>query len=287
MKKSNKILYASLGAAAIAGTLLGICTQGFCYTSNQCNGNFSLFSSTKKIIGDNNIITQTEILSSYQAVNVDGNFNVVINQGKQNRLSVTTSENILPYIKMQVTNNTLTISPKPGASLSTATPITVVAMATKLNRIDIGGNTNLHVAGLQTNNLSVNAGGNSTGDLQGDIKNLSLNLGGNSTLQVKVNTANSIHLTTAGSGNITLTGKTVNFKLETAGQTGVDAKNLIAQNVKITGAGSSVITVSALKNLIINIAGISTIKYYGSPALNKTVFGTATIINVSQTVPNQ
>ena len=120
-------------------------------------------------------------------------------------------------------------------------------------------------------------GGNSTGYLQGDIKNLQLIFGGETKLQAKITNGNTIAINSGGSSNINLSGKVNALTITVAGNTTINAQGLSANSVVIKGAGNADITVNVIKTLAINTIGVSTIKYYGNPAVSKNTLGESSV----------
>lgn len=272
MRKSKKILGLVAGGifAAMLVTSVSIVAFDACDGQN-CSAN------SKHITGNGKIVTKSAIVTEFNAINVGGQFEVVIDKGKQSSASVTTDENILPYVNMSVSDHTLNVGIQSGISVSASKIEKVNITTLALHNINLGGDAILRATKMDSDDLALSMGGKSVGYLQGDIKNLQIKLLGKSELHVDVANSNSIDLNIAGNGTVYLSGTVKKLSIATAGKALVFAKNLTADEVAIAGAGKSEVTIHAVKTLSVLTAGQSHIKYYGDPTINKNAFGDVTV----------
>ncbi|HEX3014576.1 MAG TPA: DUF2807 domain-containing protein, partial [Methanobacterium sp.] len=61
-------------------------------------------------VGSGNVMNQSQNVSGFNQVSVDGSGTLIITQGDKESLTVEAEDNVLPNIKTNVNNNVLTIS---------------------------------------------------------------------------------------------------------------------------------------------------------------------------------
>ncbi len=88
----------------------------------------------------------------------------------------------------------------------------------------------------------------------------------------------------AGAASMNLSGTAENVEIELVGACSIDAKSLVCKNaeVKISGVGSTEISVT--ENLLADIDGVGTLKYYGSPSVENISGGLTDVEQVSKEV---
>ncbi len=181
-----------------------------------------------KIINSNNQIqSQSRSLSPFQQVVVDGDFHVIINHSDQQRISISTSSNIQPYIQTQVRNQRLYIHYRKYTAIQNE----------------------------QTPNISIN------------LPTLSgAQLNGNATLDATGINGTQFTGIVNGKGQMALSGFIDRATLRTHGNGQIDAKNLRANNAVITIDGNGNIAATAKDSMKVKINGSGSVTYYGNPA---------------------
>ena len=234
-KKSGVMDVVNVGEHNITSTVMLSSAQ-----KTPVNLQFSDYSpkSGEKVVGNDKSVTKTQVLQSFEAINVNGNFELTIEPGKTSQVVVTADENIMPYIDIGVSQNTLNMGMKSGIVIFSSNSQKAVVTTEKLVNVNMTGNAKLEAKNIQEESITLTLSGNSAVNLAGQVKNLAINLRGNA----KVN-----------------------------------ARDLKADKVTITGAGNLDITVRAAKKLSMTAAGKSNVKYYGNPEINRTAFGFVTI----------
>lgn len=232
--------------------------------------------SSKVIHGNGKIINKSVVIPEFDALNVNGNFDVNLISSKQNNVTITADENIMPYVRSNVGNKALRIN-LPGVSYSSSQTIkAVVNTGQTIHKIDLGGK-NSFQGTVNSNQLALTMNGKNIADLKGDIKKIQIHLSGNSELHLDIKNADHMDLNVSGDGLVYLSGITKKVFITTAGNATVLAKNLVADDVKIKSAGKSEVTIHASNSLSVASFGNSNVKYSGDPKISKTGFGETTV----------
>lgn len=280
MKKSSKVLWIFAGVIFAVVLILSISLQSNNYFSNRhISSSFSFnFFNSKKITGNKNIISKSVALTDFNTINAAEDLDVTFQSGTQNTATITSDENILPYINLTQENNQLFLDVQPDVSISPSkTDKVMITSSTMLHYINIDGIASIHAMNLDSDDLTLNMHGMSSGNIQGNINNIHINLSGKPVLHLKILDAENVFLVMRGSGTVYLSGNTQNLTLSSNGNATVLGNNLVADNVEITARGRSDISVHAVKTLSISTSGQSSIKYAGNPSINKNTSGDAII----------
>jgi Putative auto-transporter adhesin, head GIN domain len=216
---------------------------------------FTLNSCINTIDGNGEVTKEQRAVSSFNKIEISGAYEVLINQGNEERLELEVDENLLEHIKTKVKNNTLHIkSKKIGSATSLKLYITVV----DVEDIDVSGAVELKNKGTyQAENLEIDVSGAADINLDVDVENLRMDM--------------------SGASETTLSGNANNFEIEISGAGELQAKKLKTRNaiVDISGAGSAI--VHAKKTLKVEVSGAGSVKYKGSPKIEKEISGAGSV----------
>ena len=217
---------------------------------------FALNSCINTIDGNGEVTKEQRAVSSFNKIDISGTFDVLINQGNEERLELEVDENLLEYIETEVKNNTLYISSK--QSIGNATSLKLYITVVEVNDIDVSGAIKLRNKGTyQTENLEIEVSGAGDIKLDVDVENLSMDM--------------------SGASETKLSGSAKNFEIEISGAGDLQAKKLKTRNttIDISGAGSAV--VFAKKTLKVEVSGAGSVKYKGSPKIEKDISGAGSV----------
>ena len=217
---------------------------------------FTLNSCINTIDGNGNVTKEQRAVSSFNKIDISGGYEVLINQGSEERLELEVDENLLEYIETETRKNTLYISSKKqiGSASSLKLYITVV----DVEDIDVSGAIELKNKGTyKTANLEIDISGAADIDLDVDVENLNMDI--------------------SGASETTLSGNARNFEIEISGAGELQAKKLKTRNttIDISGAGSAIVNVK--KTLNVSVSGSGSVKYKGSPKIKKDISGAGSI----------
>ncbi len=209
--------------------------------------------------GSGKIINQSRDVSGFNQISVDGSSTLIITQGDKESLTVEADDNLMPYIKTNVSNNTLKIYNNPILPTKT---IKYYLTVKDINSINYLGSGNIRSNNLKVNSLKIKVDGSGNANLT----NLS---------------ADTLKILITGAGNIISSGNANNQDIYTSGAGNYIGNNLTSKTATITmyGTGKAIIKVSTTLNAKIN--GVGQISYIGDPKLTQLITGPGTIKQIS------
>ena len=217
---------------------------------------FALNSCINTIDGNGEVTKEQRAISSFNKIDISGGYEVLINQGNEERLELEVDENLLEFIETEVKNNTLHISSK--QSIGNATSLKLYITVIDVEDIEVSGAIKLKNKGTyQSENLEIDVSG------AGDIK-LDLNV-------------ENLIMEMSGASETTLSGKANNFEIGISGAGELQAKKLKTRNttIDISGAGSAI--VHAKKTLNVSVSGAGSVQYKGSPKITEDISGAGSV----------
>ena len=213
--------------------------------------------SAQSVKGSGNVISESRQVPEFNKIRLEGRGKVVLTQGNQSSLEVTTDDNILPSIETEVKNEKLIISHEKGKNLR----------PTRLNYI-------ITVKDLQ--GASIAGSGDITGKSRFVSEDFYTYISGSGDIRLELNTA---HMTSdiAGSGSIHLSGKADVHQASITGSGEINAFDLETQNASLSITGSGDCKVNASEKLQAKITGSGDVLYKGHPQVNKTITGSGSV----------
>jgi hypothetical protein len=191
------------------------------------------------VAGSGKIVTEPRMVSGFSAVSLSGSGQVTIEQTGMESLTVTTDDNLLPYIKTDVKGSTLELGFKdPMMSLAPTDGIVFKLTVRKLEGLHISGSGKADAKGLDPDHVKVNISGSGEVLAQG--------------------TANELDLSISGSGRYR----------------GEDMRSKRA-TIDISGSGGAVIAAS--ETLKADVSGSGSIEYIGDPQVTQHVSGSGSV----------
>jgi hypothetical protein len=204
----------------------------------------------KTVTGSGVQAEESREVSDFTKVSLESFGDMEIVQGSSESLVVIADDNLLPYIKTEVSNGKLIITTERGVAISPKTTIRYQLQVKNLEEVRISGAGSVQVASLETSGLELvtsGAGSFKVEDLQAD----------------------QFSGVISGAGSITASGKVdgLNITISGAGSfNGADLESRQAE-VRISGLGKATVWVSEI--LETNISGAGSISYYGSPDVSE------------------
>lgn len=190
------------------------------------------------ITGSGYYTSEYRSLAYFNQVKLNGIGDAQIVKGSDTDITVEADQNILPYIKTEVSNQVLVISIQGGVSIHPSRTIRYRVSSTSIASVTLNGTGNATVSGIDANNV-----------------NLTLN----------------------GAGNIDATGSCNYLTALIAGTGDIDASDLKARTAYATLKGTGNITVWTTDYLNAKISGCGNIGYYGNPFLDSSVTGIGSV----------
>jgi hypothetical protein len=191
------------------------------------------------VAGSGKIMTEPRTVSGFSAVSLSGSGQVIIEQTGMESLTVTSDDNLLPYIKTDVKGNTLELGFKDAMTQVRPTRDIVFRLTVKnLDALDISGSGKANAKGLDPDHLKIEISGSGEVSAQG--------------------TANDLDLSISGSG-------------------GYRGEALRSQRATIDISGSGGAVIAASETLRADVSGSGSIEYIGDPQVTQRVSGSGSI----------
>ncbi|MDX9749318.1 MAG: head GIN domain-containing protein [Paludibacter sp.] len=222
------------------------------FTSLSCN-------EAAAVIGRGNISTEARTVEKFDAIELRSHANVEIKKGTEYKVEVSDYENLLPYIVVRNTGNSLIIDSKDYTAIVNSKCRIIVTMPAPLYAIELKGSGNFYLQSEfnDLSRLSILGSGNIYGEVPLKLNDLETQIAGSGNIELK-GTAETVKATIAGSGDIYLS-------------------NLAAGNVECMILGSGDIEIKAIETLNASVNGSGDIRYSGNPLTELQVNGSGKI----------
>lgn len=217
------------------------------------------------INGNNRIETVDLNVTDFDAIALQGAFNVVIRQGNDFDVYATGDANILSYLEAEVHGDVLELDLERGCYRNY--DLTVTVTTPYINGVYLSGSGNINVGDfLDLDQMEVRISGSGNIDLH--------ELGGLYQTNVEI----------PGSGNIEFNERTQDVdkaKFVITGSGNVNAFNLIAGDVYARIDGSGNIRTTAQDHLDAYIGGSGDILYKGNPIIRQHITGSGSVVDAN------
>ncbi len=240
--------------AAVTVLIGGLCVAGGIYAYNE-----------NTVKGSGRIETEDRPVAGIREIDLEGGYyRVVVTQGSDESLSVTSDDNILAELTTEMDGDVLEISWGDGDGLGVwrvepTDEVLLELTVTNLQSIDISGSSDLEADRLQGDTLVVDLAGS------GDVTLRELDV-------------LSALFAIEGSGDIDADGEAPTQEIDIDGSGRVRAGDLASETVRVDIDGSGDVTVRASETLDVAIDGSGDVQYYGNPDLTEDVSGSGNII---------
>jgi hypothetical protein len=224
----------------------------------------ALLSGCMELIGDQVIHGSGPVLSEdrsagrFTAISNATEARVEILQGPTDRVRVRAQENILPYVRTEVSGGALRIYTDPNVLLRPSEAITVEIDIRTLERITASGSGPVNAPLVDARRLEINSSGS------GDVRLPSL-------------LADSLIVVQSGSGEVNATGSAVRLRVVHSGSGRVETRELQSDHADVTMSGSGGATIRVRQLLRATLSGSGSLRYYGSPSVQQTVTGSGRV----------
>jgi len=205
----------------------------------------------------NGIVTkQDRKVTEFSALDVSGDYEVVITQGSPAAVTVEADENLQSIIKTKVENKNLVI--ENTESICNSKTLKVDITTPDITDISISGVVVLKSKDtIKTNNLKIEVSG---------VGNIAM-----------VVSVAKLSIDCSGTGSVTLTGKAVDMDASLSGTSDINAFKLFAENCNLSSSGAGTANVNVSKTLDVDISGTATVKYKGSPKIKQEISGVGSL----------
>lgn len=230
-------------SAGIAFALLLLATAG-------CTGMID------GVSGNGNVRSETREVSGFSKIDAGGSFEILLQQGEVETLSIEADENLLPLIKTNVLGGTLEITTE--RPIRNANTLKLYITFKDLSKIDVSGACSvISKSTLHLTDLVLDGSGATFVDLALKAQSFSADL--------------------SGANEVRISGETNLFSLELSGASKIRAFDFLAREVKLKASGAADAHVHAAEYLNAEASGAASIKYMGSPSIDQRISGAGSI----------
>jgi hypothetical protein len=249
----------------------------------------------RTVVGSGTVVKQPRPISGVRQLEVDGDLEVFVTQGEGESLEVEAEDNVLPYVRSQVTDGRLTLSTKPGVSFPRTRPIRCYLTVRDLSEVKLSGSGSVQCAGLRTPRLGLYLTGSGrmacttvaqdlaaacTGSGQitliSEADQTHLQVTGSGGIDGKVK-ARRVESSISGSGWISLAGVTETQSVAITGSGDYRGAALKSKTAEVSVGGSGGVAVNVTERLAATISGSGDVSYVGRPAVSQHIMGSGSV----------
>jgi hypothetical protein len=219
------------------------------------------------VSGSGNLITEGFNFTDFNSVHVGSTFEVEISQSDTFSISITADDNIMEYVIVNHSGDTLQVRLKQGYNYHSITAIAKISMP-DIERLELSGATEGVLNDFVTDNditLGISGASNltlsalSAGDVRMEISGAS-HVSGNLT-------CGDADFDISGASNLSLSGSGQALKAEVSGASRLALDNFTTDNADMHVSGASTGVVNTAGTLDAEVSGASTLYYIGSPLM--------------------
>ena len=219
------------------------------------------------VSGSGDLVTEEFSFADFNRVHVGSTFEVEISQSDTFSISITADDNIMEYIIVNLSDDTLQVRLKQGYNYHSITAIAKISMP-DIERLELSGATEGILNDFVTSNdVTLNISGASTLTLSalyaGDV---CMQISGASHVSGNL-TAGNVDFDISGASNLSLTGSGQALKAEVSGASRMSLDNFTTDNADTDVSGASTCVVNTGGTLDAEVSGASTLYYIGSPLM--------------------
>lgn len=204
----------------------------------------------KQVRGSGNVITKDFPVQSFDALDANGVFNVVLSQDGKESVKIEADDNLMELFEVKTEGSTLKVTMKEDVNLEKSSKMKVYISFKTLKKMDLQMVGNLTSSGsLNFNDLSLN--NSSVGSVELDFAAQKLDLDNRSV------------------GSLKLKGKADNAVIKNSGVGSLKAGDFVVQTMDIDNHGIGSAEVNAAKELKINDSFLGKVKNVGSAPVKK------------------
>jgi hypothetical protein len=210
------------------------------------------------ISGSGVIVSETRAVADFDAVSVGGSGILRISQGDRESLEVRVDDNMLPYLRTEVSGGELKIWWERGNLRFSKRPEFILEVK-QLEDLSLSGSLHAEMERLSAGEFAAQISGSGKIHL-GELE------------------AREVRFRVSGSGDILIDGgRAESLEVRISGSGNARMQSFQANDVELSISGSGNAEVQALERLDASVSGSGNVTYFGSPAVNSSVSGSGRI----------
>jgi hypothetical protein len=207
-----------------------------------------------EVYGSGQLATESRRISGVESVDLSGVGTLIIEQGDAESLEITADENLLNYIKSDVSGKKLQLGVNDFVDIQPAKDVVYHLTVKNISVIETSGLGNVEINSLETENLG-------------------LKISGSGSITISNLKAKTLELEISGLGNVDLSGSVDSQDIKISGAGNYQAQDLFSRQTDLEISGSGGATIWVADKLNLQLSGIGNLNYYGNPILTTEVSG--------------
>ena len=204
--------------------------------------------------------SETRKVGNFNKLSISGGFKVILKQDSSMTLNITADDNLLKYIKTEISGSRLKIYTK--KNICNSGPMIINIGVRNLEEVKASGA------------VEVESDGNvKTGDLR-------FKLSGATKVNMDLTAAN-VSASGSGATEVSLKGQASSLDVDLSGSGKVHALDFAVDNCTISSSGVGESEVNVAKTLAIHSSGASSVKYKGSPSITNDKSGASSVEKIN------
>ena len=229
------------------------------------------------IVGTGPIMEKTYDYQDFTGIEVSNAFQYDIQRSSSYGITITTRENIIPYLDIYKSGKTLVVRLKPGSF--TNADLRAAITLPDLYNLSVSGASKGAVSGFKADpNLDLKVSGASQLEMDLEAGTAQIDVSGASKVTGALK-AQDTRLTISGASRCQLTGTSGMANIDVSGASTFDSPDLQMSGADINVSGASRATIRSNGHLNVDVTGASTLSYLGNPVLDKVNVEGASKIN--------
>jgi len=204
--------------------------------------------------------SETRKVADFSKLSISGGFKITLKQDSSNTLNITADDNLLKYIKTEITGSRLKIYTR--KNICNSGEMTIVIGVKNLEEIKGSGAVEL--------------------ESDGKIKtqDLRFKLSGATKITMDLTAAN-VNASGSGATEFNLKGQASSLSVDLSGSGKVHALDFVVGDCAISSSGVGESEVNVLKTLAIHSSGASSVKYKGNPSITNDKSGASSVEKIN------
>ncbi len=207
------------------------------------------------VAGSGNVTSENRALARFDRVEVGGDFDVEINVGEPQSLTLTGDDNLLSLVETDVRGRELEIDF--DGSYRSRNDIKIAITVSSLSAIHSSGSSDINVTGVRSAAFDAGVSGSSDLSVEGDFGDLEANV--------------------SGSGEITMVGTADEIDAKVSGSGELDLFSVPARTATVVVTGSGEVGLDVTESLSATVTGSGDVHYTGDPSVSSRITGSGSV----------
>ena len=199
-------------------------------------------------------------LSDIEGIELAIDADVILTQGKQQKIVIEAQQNILDNIKKEVKNDSWRIGY--DKNVKNAKDVKIYITMETIEKIVMSGSGTISTKGKFSDLDDVDIAMSGSGDIDFELE------------------SDEINLAMSGSGNVHMAGSADSFNIAISGSGDIKTDELAVEDCDIAISGSGHVTVHVTETLDVSISGSGDVQYKGDAKVQSRIIGSGDVVKI-------